>query len=215
MIGRIKVGKTARFFSTNDAKTEVSEIWIVLHGYGQSAEHFLSKFKSLESPHRNIVAAEGLHRFYTEGLSGRVGASWMTKEDRESDISDYVNYLDNLLEHLLSFQKLRPKIYVVGFSQGGATATRWVCQGKPQVDRLILWAASFPHDLNLPQATGALNDVNLTLVIGEKDQFITEEHSQDLKVFLEKHGIAYSFYGFEGGHTIDSSVLDRIAALNK
>jgi predicted esterase len=213
MIGRLKVEKTARYFATTEPETPVTEIWIVLHGYGQSAEKFLSKFESIESPQRNIVAPEGLHRFYTEGLSGRVGASWMTKEDRENDIEDYVNYLDELLDHLLSFQKQACRVVVVGFSQGGATATRWICQGKAQVDRLILWAASFPHDLNLPTAVESLNKVNLTLTIGEKDQFISEKHSQDLRAFLEGHGIEFSFFGFDGGHTIDSDVLNRIAGL--
>ena len=40
-----------------------------------------------------IIAPQGLHKFYLEGTSGRVGASWMTKENREDDIKNYLVYL--------------------------------------------------------------------------------------------------------------------------
>ena len=36
------------------------------------------------------MAPEGLSRFYLEGFSGKVGATWMTREDRLNDIDNYL-----------------------------------------------------------------------------------------------------------------------------
>jgi predicted esterase len=134
----------------------------------------------------------------------------MTKEDREEDINDYVRYLDDLLALYLEGRAQAPRIVVVGFSQGGATATRWVCQGNSNIDRLVLWAASFPQDLVFPNATEALNKVGLTLVIGDEDEFISSDHVEDLISKLNQRSISHSLVNFSGGHTIETDVLKTI-----
>ena len=83
----IKVPKTARYFTIGNEE-QPDEIWFVLHGYAQLANYFIEKFRVLESKNILVVAPEGLHRFYWNGMSGRVAASWMTKEDRLTDIAD-------------------------------------------------------------------------------------------------------------------------------
>lgn len=59
------------------------EAWLILHGYGMLAQGILHWFRAAERPGRLLVAPEGLSRFYLEenGVR-RVGASWMTREDR-------------------------------------------------------------------------------------------------------------------------------------
>ena len=76
--------KTFRYHILNEG-TNAKKVLYVLHGYGQLAEFFVRKFRELGDEYL-IVAPEGMHRFYLQGSSGRVGASWMTKEDREQDI---------------------------------------------------------------------------------------------------------------------------------
>src|SRR5207237_799567 len=66
-----------------------------------------------------VVAPEGRPRFYlTESpTERRVGASWMTREDRLHEIDDYVRYLDAVHVDL----KLpNTRITALGFSQGSA-----------------------------------------------------------------------------------------------
>ncbi len=75
------IPKTARYFQNGELNQSTSEVWIVCHGYGQLANFFLRKFDLLNSNTTCIIAPEGLHRYYLEGSAGRVGASWMTKED--------------------------------------------------------------------------------------------------------------------------------------
>ncbi len=200
----LRVQKTARYFSSREMNEHEREIVIVLHGYGQSAFHFLRKFNSIATNERLIIAPEGLHRFYTQGFSGRVGASWMTKEDRMADIEDYVNYLDRLVE---SLEQPKARIVVIGFSQGAATASRWICQGTAHIDKLIAWAGSFPTDLDFPNDASALNAVGLELVIGNQDEFIKSAHIKDMQHLLEKQSIKAQIRHFEGGHDIHEETL--------
>ena len=89
---RITVSRAARYFTLGRLEREV---WFVLHGYGQLAGRFLRHFDPIDDGSRLVVAPEGLSRFYvSENSAERVGATWMTKEDRLAEIDDYVRYLD-------------------------------------------------------------------------------------------------------------------------
>ena len=145
----IVVQKTARYFVQGEVTDQTEEVWFVCHGYGQLAKYFLKKFEILNDGKKLVVAPEALNRFYWQGFSGRVGASWMTKEDRLEEIDDYTNYLDSVFQEVLSeFNGREVRINILGFSQATATVCRWVASKKPEITNLILWAGAFPHDLN-------------------------------------------------------------------
>ena len=102
----LSVPRTARYHVLGAMSQGLREIWIVCHGYGQLAARFLSWFAPLDDGTRLIVAPEALSRFYLDDRPGaihtesRVGATWMTREDREHEITDYVRYLDVLHDTL-------------------------------------------------------------------------------------------------------------------
>src|SRR3954471_1991668 len=101
----------------------VSDLWIVCHGFGQLAREFLASFQSISRPNRLVVAPEALSRFYrSQGTvhtpETPVGATWMTTEDRETEISDYIAYLDTLLGDLLPRIAPQAPVTALGFSQG-------------------------------------------------------------------------------------------------
>ena len=108
--------KTYRYQVLND-NPQAKTVLYVLHGYGQLVKFFIQKFKNLNQEIL-IVAPEGMHRFYKKGNSGRVGASWMTKEARETDISDNMIYL-NALDIEVARKYPITKRILLGFSQGG------------------------------------------------------------------------------------------------
>ena len=120
---RIAVARTARVFCIGPPIASASRVLYALHGYGQLPAYFLRKFEPLAEAGWTVVAPEGLHRFYTEGTSGRVGASWMTREDRATDIGDYLAYLAQVQERFPLPSNGRAVL--LGFSQGVATAARW------------------------------------------------------------------------------------------
>ena len=208
----IETKKTARYYTLGTLSENTKTVWFVCHGYGQLANYFLRNFKLLENEKTFVISPEGFHRYYLNGFSGRVGASWMTKEDRLNDIADYVAYLDQLYDKVFNqVDRNNITVNVLGFSQGGATAIRWTCQGISKIDNLILWAAVYPPDLNFEADTQTLNSLNFKLVIGDDDEFISESALLEHANLLDEKGINYEIIRYNGTHNIDS---DTLAGLN-
>jgi predicted esterase len=182
---------------------KATHLLIVLHGYGQLAEFFIRKFNDVPENYL-VVAPEGMHRFYLNGTSGRVGASWMTKEDRESDITDNLNWLNQLLRELKEKKKFE-KIILLGFSQGGATAARWYYSSKNEINHLILWASVFPPDLEKPENS---NNSENYFVIGTEDEFYNDEAQMTEIDFYQK--IGFQTLQFKGKHNVEIRALNRI-----
>ncbi len=208
---KITVPKTARYFVLGEPGRKIKSVWFVFHGYAQLADHFIKKFELLNNGENLIVAPEGLNRFYRKGFDGDIGASWMTREDRTDDITDYVNYLDLVYKEIRS-QLPNPelKINAIGFSQGGATVSRWMSTGECKIDQLILWASAFPTDLDFDMNREKINSANTVLVIGKEDEFVNPEQLQQYTALLNKKAIKFRLITFEGKHVIDQAALKQL-----
>ena len=68
----IEVTRRARYHLLGEPGA-VSQLWYVLHGYGQLASGFAREFEPLVTSSRAFVAPEGLSRHYREGGRGRSG----------------------------------------------------------------------------------------------------------------------------------------------
>lgn len=208
---RITVPRSARYHVLGERKA-AEELWIVLHGYSQLATTFLRWFEPVAKPGRLIVAPEALSRAYFEESGGRrVGASWMTKEDREAEIEDYVRYLDALTDELVGSIPPLPRVEVHGFSQGAATASRWVAYGRYPVSRLVLWGGTVPPDIDLERLRTHLRDGKLVIAVGERDQFVTAEQVRNERARLLGLNVNLDVRTFAGGHAVDRSTLVAIA----
>jgi predicted esterase len=215
----LSVPRTARYFTLGgspDGVAGVAEVWFVCHGYAQLAGRFVQHFEPLADASRLVVAPEGLSRFYLEDATvpaaeRKVGATWMTREDRLSEIDDYVRYLDALRAVVLR-QVGRAAVHVtaLGFSQGAATVSRWAARGAAGVDRLILWAGELPPDLDLAAAAERFRGLRLLLVVGRDDAYITPKIVAREEQRLRSHGIPYEVRCFEGGHEIDEEILKEV-----
>lgn len=203
MKGTITSSKTYRYFTKGVIEKSTTLIY-VLHGYGQLAEFFIRKFAFPDQCY--VIAPEGMHRFYLNGSAGRVGASWMTKEERESDISDNINWLDQLHNDIIR-QKQFKKVIIIGFSQGGATAARWFYKGTIKADQLIVWASVFPPDLLIEnEILTSQQDENL-FFIGSEDEYYTDEQQMELINFYSSKGFKTIHY--TGKHDVDFAVLTK------
>ena len=144
----LAVNRTAHCALLGDLDQAPREMWYVCHGYGQLAHRFLKRFETIEVPGRLIVAPEGLSRYYVRGSGGRVGASWMTREDRDQEILDYLNYLDSLHQHLIEgWDKAPERLVLLGFSQGCATVTRWATRARTANCFSNFFGKWFPYSL--------------------------------------------------------------------
>lgn len=207
---QFSTSRSARYFTLGSAE-HATDVWYVCHGYGQLASRFLERFRPIEAERRCIVAPEGLSRFYLTDnpAERRVGASWMTREDRLHEIDDYVRYLDGV------YAKLVPRnarVTALGFSQGTATVCRWTAFGSSRVDRVIVWGGEVPPDLDLAESRVAerLRAGQLVLVYGTRDQFFTPKIISVTEERLRAHKIGYDLMPFDGGHEIDEATLRRL-----
>ena len=199
------------------ALRNVREIWYALHGYSMRAVPFLADCKAIDDGTRLIVAPEALSRFYEGDLNSHraapVGASWMTREERESEIVDYIDYLDQLHASVLARLELaRVPVTVLGFSQGGATAARWVAKGRVAPQRLLMWGSALPPELDLAAAGTPIRRTETYFVVGRTDIYITPKIVDRERLRLEAVDFPFNLISFDGGHRLDDETLRQFAA---
>ncbi len=203
---------SARYYVLGKISPDTKSLWFALHGQGQLANYFSRNFNSIVSDKTCIIIPEGLSRYYLKGFDGRMGATWMTREERLTDIQNYLVYLDSIYaDIILKLSKGLPKITLLGFSQGAATASRWIMAGNSQFDRLVLWAGIFPPDLDFEKAPERFNNVEVVTVRGNNDPFISRDRIDEQSILSNKLGVAPREIIFDGGHEIEQKSLMTLA----
>ncbi|HEY0780735.1 MAG TPA: hypothetical protein VGD56_22450 [Gemmatirosa sp.] len=225
-VHHLEVPRTARYVMLGADGPAVRAVWVALHGYGQLAEYFARHFAD-HAAGRLVIVPEVLNRFYlaapgggapasrapgsaTPGTAPRVGATWMTREDRLNEIGDYVRYLDRVLDattEAAAVDLARTPLAVLGFSQGAATACRWAAHrhvdGLAPAARVVLWGGGVPDDFDLAGADGdALRAARLTLVAGDADEFAAAVVVAAHEARLREAGIACATVRYAGGHRL-------------
>jgi predicted esterase len=214
----IRVQRTARYYTLGGKPGEATRrFWFVLHGYGQLAGDFVRFFGDLAGDDSMVVAPEALNRYYTvnpdvaPARDRPVGATWMTREDRESEVADYVEYLDTVADEVTAgATDPGVQLDVIGFSQGAATAARWVAHGRVPATRLILWGGLVPPDADLSRGPHSLRGVPVTIVLGSRDHYVSDAALADDVARLAKAGIPASVIRFDGGHAVSRSVFPQL-----
>jgi predicted esterase len=133
----------------------------------------------------------------------------MTKEARESDMADYVRYLDTL--HAALPAQDGPSV-LLGFSQGVATAARWACRGTAKFDAHIFWAGVFPPDLDLKQEVAPLRNLPTWVALGDADPYFKEDLLAATSERFSLAGVDHDLVRFQGAHHIDADALGQILA---
>jgi predicted esterase len=207
----IEIQRTARYFTLGKLDQNSKDIWILLHGHRDLAGNFIMSFKELAEAGSWLVAPEGLMRFYMKGDYGSIGAGWMTKEDRENDIKDYVGYLDKLFEEIIQppKQKFGLKVNALGFSQGGTTLSRWLGLGKSKVDQAVFWCTAFAHDVDFSKAEN-LRSTPVKMVFSDNDPYFPKDYHLSQEKLLNDAGISFESHQFSGRHEINSEALKKI-----
>lgn len=211
----LQVRRTARYYVLGGP--DAGEVWIVCHGYGQRAEDFGRRFEGIAGAGRLIVVPEALNRYYPEqgvgphGPASPVAATWMTRDDREAEIDDYVEYLDRLLEHVLRQGSARPgRVVALGFSQGAATVSRWAMLGRASLDRLVLWGAGVPVDPAPEKHADRLRPLRPLVVAGSRDALFSGRAVEETRRRLERAGIELELLRYDGGHGISAAALEQV-----
>lgn len=202
----LEVAQKQRVDVLGTLNESTTDIWIGLHGYGQLVEYFQRHFRSMVTPVRAFVFPQGAHKFYLQGTEGRVGASWMTKEDRLTDIENQCLYLNEVCRWVLS-EAPNARVHMVGFSQGVATGMRFLGHTTVPFQSLLAWAGSWPPDLE-EKSQEALRTMNMSAWFGTNDPYVDEEKKQErCALYAEEFNLHPEVNTYEGAHSFDSNIL--------
>lgn len=203
----IEIKRSARWFHIGEYPKNSSEIIIVLHGYGQHPSYMLNSLESLKAPGRCVCAPEGLSKFYIRGTNGRVGASWMTSDDRNQEIKDHIAFLTFWFKSLEIPQST--PVTLIGFSQGVATAARWIAQGA-KMNTLIFSSGKLPPEWidSPPNFSDRLKDIHIIRPLN--DEYYTQDSFKlDLNALNQLDLNVYP-HEPEGTHKLNSTLLGDI-----
>jgi predicted esterase len=208
---RITISRTARYHTLGEAG-QAGQVWFAVHGYGQLASAFLGYLAPLDSGSRLLVAPEALSRFYLQEGRGPIGASWMTREDRDHEITDYVGYLDAVFREVRAAVSPAARFYLLGFSQGVATASRWMDRGTAAFDGACFWAGTVAPDVDPARDQSPFRGKRVALVAGKNDSYLTADWRQKEEERFRAAGADAREFGFHGGHRLDRVLLKEVAA---
>ena len=205
----ITVSRTARYYTIGEFTDQTTHVWFCLHGFGQLAGYFSKKFTDIANDHTVVVVPEGLSRLYLNEKYDRVGASWMTREDKLHEIDDFLGYLNALYDSVLG-NKNSAKLHctVLGFSQGAATACRWLNAGHIRANRLILWAGFFSNGLADIIDPAKLTGVDTHYVYGNQDEYfglLGDVEAYKARLLAEVPTLKIT--EFNGPHRVEPAVL--------
>ncbi len=189
---------------------DTKNLWILFHGYGQLAKDFVKPFLPLKDKDTCLIVPQGLSKFYLSGSKGVVGASWMTSYERETEITNYLNYINSILSKELMNASEQININLFGFSQGTHTLTRWIVRENIPYNRLIIWGGYFAEDILDEELKSYFNKPGVMVVLGDSDRFI----KSDKLLLIQKkiHDIVpeVKLQMYKGRHTINEDVLKTI-----
>ena len=204
---KIRTEKTGHYFTHGSLTGKTKYVWVCLHGYGQLARYFISKFEFLDPAEHFVIVPEGLNRFYYGDNNDRPLANWMTKEDRLDEIADYVVFLELLRKKIGWDKNPSVKVIYLGFSQGVNTLIRWMANVHQRCDHLLLWAGSLPEDMLLEQHQSYFGKISCSYFIGKADPYFNEQQGIDMEQLAIRAGIHTKVQRFDGDHRVDETVL--------
>lgn len=204
----IRVNRSARVYTHGKWSDTTEKIWLVAHGYGQLAAYFIKHFEVLDPNKHFVIAPEALSRAYLDGMTGRVGASWMTSEMREEEIGDYLAYLSAVIEEIVPQNYLdHCDLIGFGFSQGAATISRWVHQNNYKCTAMVLWGGAPAKELF---SVNSFCNLKIVFAIGSEDAYIKASGLKRLKEQVKEIGWSSEFHTYQGGHHLSSELISSL-----
>ncbi|MEM9896763.1 MAG: alpha/beta hydrolase [Bacteroidota bacterium] len=197
------------YYTLNKLTDQTERVWLAFHGYGQLAQFFIKKFEGLDAKKNFIIAPQGISKYYLKGVNGRVGASWMTKEDRLTEIENQFAYIDAVLNDVGDISK--KQLIYFGFSQGTATMGRYAAHSQRPFTKMIIWAGTFPPDTKKQNWRFLKGTEQILYYTSKEDIYFREEMiTQQREVLLASVGVDPLHHWYDGGHRV---IADIVTAL--
>lgn len=200
----VKTQRTARYFLSQEIHSEIKDVLFILHGYAQNADGFLHSFAPLFSNELLIVAPEGLSKLYFKDFTNNPASSWMTSLERENELYDFYAYMQNVENEISNKIKSSVNFHVLGFSQGGAMASRYAANSHLFFKNIFIYAATPAHDLAWQNIA---KESKWHIIYGNKDWVVTPERFKEVEQLFVKQQIETSVFKFDGKHEIDIQAI--------
>lgn len=166
---------TNSYSTLNNLSNKTKNVWVVFHGMGYLSRYFINYFKELPPDENYIIAPQAPSKYYQDKRFKYVGASWLTKENTETDKNNVFNYLDEVwITELASIDKSAVKVILMGYSQGVSIVTRWIASRKINCDYLLIHSGAIPSELKPSDFEHLPTSTPVTYIYGDKDEYVTE-----------------------------------------
>lgn len=167
------------------------------HGYAEQAAIHLARLRAVRGDlPLDVVAVQGLHRFYRSG-GEELAASWMTREDRDLLIADNVAYVDAVVGALAHECGEARAVFFNGFSQGASMAYRSAVLGRVDAAGVVALGGDVPPELTRAQ----LARIPRVLIgWGVRDGFYDEEKRLADEARLRDAGVDVTVVELDAGH---------------
>ncbi len=210
---KVQIEFTAPYYTFGELSDCTAAIWIVCPGYGQLAELFIKKFERFEEKGHYGIVLQGLHKFYIDPK--RVGASWMTSHDRETDISHQKEYFSKAYQSEFNHLDLsKYQLVLLGFSQGVSAIVRMIFQLKLPFDKLVLWAGGFPPEIPGADTSFLKKDYEVIVAIGNNDKYYNaDNYGVNIEYLNKTFGKEFEANFYPGDHSLDPGLLEKLINL--
>lgn len=210
-IKQVRYEHTNTYETLNELGPKTKNVWLVFHGIGFLSKYFLRYFEDLDKEENYLIAPQAPSKYYLNGKYRHVGASWLTRVDREQETENVLNYIEKVLES--EKIPIRCNLIVFGFSQGVSIATRLLARTDLKCSKLILYAGSIPEELQTTDFEGLIKEgTEVYTVIGTKDEYINaermKEESQKLEILFQGK---VNQITFKGGHEMKKEIINSFA----
>lgn len=198
------------YLTLNKPEGPGQNIWVVFHGIGYLGRFFANHFKLLDPDKNYIIVPQAPSKYYLNNQYKHVGASWLTRENTETETENILNYMDAVIKA----EALPPgsRLIIFGFSQGVSVAMRWVARRKIPCSRLLLYAGGIPKELNAGDFTFLGKEAKVRMAYGDQDKYLDAVRlNQELSKARDLFGSRVEFRPFTGGHEIKSELLKELA----
>ena len=199
---------SAPYYTLNELSDQTTDIWIACPGYGQLGKYFIRRFDVFDAQKHFVIVLQGLSKFYLPDQKN-VGASWMTKEGRETDMQNQRAYFDAVIEEVFQGRSLDTyKVHLLGFSQGVSMISRMAAYSKINFETLVLWAGGFPPELGHVDFEHVSANAKLKVVIGSNDEFyaLDKNYQPEVDKMETAIGLKPEVIVFEGIHEVKREV---------
>ena len=202
---------TNSYSTLNNLSKSTKNVWLVCHGMGYLSRYFLKYFKELNQDENYIIAPQAQSKYYIAPGFKHVGASWLTKENTQTETNNVMHYFDAVME-----AENIPKdknIIVFGYSQGVSIAMRYVAKRQLNCSQLILHSGGIPKELDSDDFTFLNYKTKVTMIYGTQDEFLNAD-----RVHYETNRIKELFDNnvtiipFDGEHVVNVQLITNLVS---